>query len=169
MANQYKRKLNKIDIKDDYAIIHTVSYGIPKEILIDLEDIDLVRDYTWSINNDGYVRSKINSKTVFLHKILIKCQKNKVIDHINRNKLDNRKSNLRVCSIMENIHNRGLFSNNTSGYNGVCFNPNNKHWRAYITRNKINFHLGNFKNKEDAIIARQNAEKFFKNKELLNE
>ena len=37
MANQYKRKLNKIDIKDDYAIIHTVSYGIPKEILIDLE------------------------------------------------------------------------------------------------------------------------------------
>lgn len=87
-----------------------------------------------------------------------------VIDHINGDTLDNRRSNLRECTNTENCRNRADNYNNKSGYKGVfwythCKTPK---WVANITVDRKKIHLGYFENIEDAIEARRKAEeKYF--------
>ena len=75
------------------------------------------------------------------------------VDHINGNPLDNRKSNLRICTNAENQRNRGVNKNNTSGYKGVCWAKQNKKWKARIKHNGKLIHLGYYKDKEEAARA----------------
>ena len=72
-----------------------------------------------------------------------------IIDHINGNKLDNRRSNLRVVTRSENLMNAKTRSNNTSGYKGVSFNRDCNRWQAHIRTSK-SIYLGLFDTKEDA-------------------
>jgi len=85
----------------------------------------------------------------------------KEIDHINHDKKDNRIVNLREVTRSENMRNKPRISTNTSGACGVIWNKRNKKWNAQIAwrvNGKIvNKWLGTFKNKEDAIIARKEA------------
>jgi hypothetical protein len=76
--------------------------------------------------------------------------KNKQIDHIDHNRLDNRKCNLRLCTNQENSRNKGLNLNNTSGVKGVYFDKQLKKWRARITINYKSVHLGIFDDLEEA-------------------
>ena len=88
------------------------------------------------------------------------------IDHINHNPDDNRIENLREVSNQENQRNRRLSRNNTSGRVGVHWHKMEEKWRASIKSNGKNIFLGRFKEKEDAIKAREEAEvkyKFHKN------
>ena len=108
---------------------------------------------------NGYV---INSKMERLHRIIMNCPKDKVIDHINHNPLDNRKSNLRICTQMENSYNMPLPINNKSGCRGVGYDKSCKLWKAKIQYNRKLKYLGGFKTKEEAIKARKEAEqKYF--------
>ena len=85
------------------------------------------------------------------------------LHHINGDKSDNRKSNLRFSNDLLNSHNRSTPSNNTSGCMGVSFHTKSNKWRATITVNHKHIELGEFKNIEDAIEARNIAElKYFK-------
>ena len=85
-----------------------------------------------------------------------------VVDHINRNPLDNRKCNLRVCSQQQNTINRSLRNDNTSGKSGVTFNKRIGKWQANVYISGKRHHLGYFDNKEDAITARlEGEEKYF--------
>ena len=86
----------------------------------------------------------------------------KTIDHINHNTLDNRKENLRVCELYENLRNNKV-SRASSGYKGVYYNERDDNWRVRISLidNKIN--IGTFDNLEDAVIARIQAEKEYYN------
>ena len=77
-----------------------------------------------------------------------------VIDHKNGNGLDNRKSNLRYCRQRFNIINRKIGKHNKSGHKGVSFNKLSNCWESYININNKRIHLGNHKNKEDAIKTR---------------
>ena len=79
------------------------------------------------------------------------------IDHINGISTDNRLSNLRDVTQLENSRNKPLISSNTSGVTGVAWRESKGKWRAHITVMKKAIHLGYFKNKEDAISARLNA------------
>ena len=81
------------------------------------------------------------------------------LDHINRVRSDNRLSNLRLATRTMNQQNRSLQKNNDSGVAGVVFNKQCKTWNARIKANNKLHHLGSFKNFEDAVIARKNAEK----------
>ncbi|WP_283648054.1 HNH endonuclease signature motif containing protein [Hafnia paralvei] len=72
------------------------------------------------------------------------------IDHINRNKLDNRIDNLRLCNISQNAHNTKIRSDNHSGIRGVSWSKALKKWHARINVNKKFYHIGYFNNKEDA-------------------
>lgn len=78
-------------------------------------------------------------------------------DHINRNPLDNRRSNLREASNKQNQENVGLRSDNTSGHRGVYWDRNK--WRARIKHNGKLLHLGSFDELKDAIAARKHAER----------
>ena len=86
-----------------------------------------------------------------------------VVDHINHNRADNRKVNLRKATQSQNMRNVRVKSNNTSGFVGVCWNKNKRKWFARITVDKCEKCLGYFDNIKDAVIARKIAEeKYFK-------
>ena len=80
------------------------------------------------------------------------------VDHINKNKADNRKKNLRCCERSENDRNRSLYSCNTSGVAGVYFDKQRKKWVASITYNHKKVYLGRYAVKEEAILARLTKE-----------
>jgi hypothetical protein len=82
------------------------------------------------------------------------------IDHINRNKLDNRIANLRIVTNQQNQENVGLWAHNTTGYRGVSSRKNGT-FQADIKVNKKTVYLGKFPTAEDAAIARMKAEKNF--------
>ena len=77
-----------------------------------------------------------------------------VIDHINKNRADNRKCNLRLCKRAENDRNRSTYSTNTSGVTGVYFDKQRNKWVASISYNKKRTLIGRFASKEDAVRAR---------------
>lgn len=131
--------------------------------IVDLEDLELIKKYKWCMNKDGYVIGSRNNKNVLLHRLVTNCSKDKVVDHINHNCLDNRKKNLRICDKQKNAFNQTVNrKNNTSGTIGVIWNKQHNKWEARIKVNYKMIHLGLFNNKDDAIKSRKLAEiKYF--------
>lgn len=133
---------------------------------IDKEDIEKVKNIRWGLAGGGnkYVCNRISKsrETLQLHNFLMNFQfienKKMMIDHINRNTLDNRKKNLRIVDSSTNQYNQKISTKNKSGVKGICWNKNVCKWRAYINYNKKQIRLGSFKNKHDAIIIRSKAE-----------
>lgn len=108
---------NTIVVYEDYAeVILENKEGIEvARVLIDIEDIDLVKQYRWRASNYNkpYARCGINkNKTIQMHRLIMKPENGLVVDHINHNRLDNRKSNLRVCTYSQNAMNRGNLAGN---------------------------------------------------------
>jgi len=83
----------------------------------------------------------------------------KGVDHIDRNPLNNRKSNLRRCNQSQNISNSKIPVHNTSGFKGAYFNKNRGVWQSYINKNKKHIYLGAFKTKIAAAEAYNKAAK----------
>ena len=77
-----------------------------------------------------------------------------IVDHIDKNRKDNRKRNLRRCAFTENDRNRGLYSTNTSGVTGVFYDKERGMWLANISYNGKRVYIGRYKFKEDAVKAR---------------
>lgn len=133
-----------------------------EEILIDEGDFEKVKKYSWCISKTGYPVANINGKATKLHRYLLNIEVPEVIvDHINRNKLDNRRNNLRTCTALENARNTTVSKNNKTGYLGISTTPQGK-YRARIMVNRKEIRLGNYDKIEDAIKARKQAEiKYF--------
>lgn len=169
---QYEyRKTNKY-IKFDtyYKLILQNKENI--EILIDLDDFEKVSQYQWNLWG-GYVATtkKVGNKrkSIKLHRLIMNCPNNKVIDHINHNPLDNRKSNLRIVMQKQNVQNSTLRKDNKTGCTGVYKSTGCNSYFVNIKVNKKIIHLGSFKNLKDAINARKNAEKkYWKYKDIVN-
>lgn len=152
-----KRKRNQYDDMGDYLIGHF--FNCEDSFKVDKEDYEKIKDYCWYKNARGYVTSTVNNKTIKIHQIIMD---GKGIDHINGDKLDNRKKNLRFCTTAENVRNVGLRSNNTSGITGVSYSNREGKWKANIIYNGTFIRLGTFADKENAIKARKEAEqKYF--------
>lgn len=83
------------------------------------------------------------------------------LDHINRNRSDNRISNLREVTNKQNLQNAGKYSHNTSGHSGVYRYKRDSKWRAQIKHNQKHISLGYFNTIEEAIAARKAAEKLY--------
>lgn len=151
--------MNEIIEYDDYAeIILYDRHGNEKaRAIIDLDDVDKCKYYRWSYDSTGAGYVKCRSENIRLHRFIMDAPNNLYVDHINHNGLDNRKSNLRICTKQENDFNKQTLRRNTSGYPGVSQLPNGK-WRAYITFNRRQICLGRFSDIEDAIRARRQAE-----------
>lgn len=136
-----------------------------KFAIIDEEDFNMINQWTWSFNGKYAVRWYWDKKTrtykfIQMHRFIINCPIKKEVDHINRNGLDNRKINLRICNHSENNRNKGKLISNTSGYIGVHEYKSNKKWVnpikkwvANITINKKTVSLGYFLTKEEAARA----------------
>ena len=122
---------NSIVDNGEYLEIETISGDI---IFTDKEDYGLVRKYRWYINNAGYPEAKLGKKIFRLHRMILgldgEFSYDEVVDHINRNTLDNRKCNLRIVPQGDNARNRGVSSSNKSGVTGVHWNKEMKAWIA---------------------------------------
>ena len=82
-----------------------------------------------------------------------------IVDHINGNRLDNRKSNLRICHKEKNPINCKKYKNNTSGCKGVSWSKRLNKWQVTININKRHIYLGLYSDLEEAITVRKEAEK----------
>lgn len=126
-----------------------------EEIIVDSEDYDELSKYKWSLSHGYPSRSftENGKKTAIrLHQMVNKTPKGFQTDHINRNKLDNRKENLRTVTWSENQLNTGLRVDNKSGEKGIS--KKGKNWQVHLKRDKKKYFLGNFDSLEEAVIAR---------------
>ena len=154
---------NKIIEHDDYIEILMVNGK--HSALIDKEDWDILSNDSWTISHDGYaVSSSGNNVRKRMHRVIMKCveDKNVIIDHINRNKLDNRKKNLRIVTDHENGINQSKRKDNKTGITGVVPAKRKGAWKAQIKYDYKNYSLGVYDNFDDAVKARLEGElKYF--------
>src|SRR5258706_8507914 len=120
--------------------------------LIDDEDFERVSKHSWSYKDSGsgYAQTTIRYKGVSLHRFIMNAKDGEIIDHINGNGLDNRKENLRFCTLSQNIANsKGRLVR--SSYKGVS--KNGKKWKASIGYMNRLEHIGTFDIAQDAARA----------------
>lgn len=135
-----------------------------KYALVDDEDFEKLNNYSWHILRNGYAMARIKgtNKKILLHRLILNAPNGRMIDHINHNVLDNRKENLRFCSVTENARNSKLCSKNTSGYKGVSWRANRNRWLAEIRIDGALKRLGHFIDKKEAAVAYNlAAQKYF--------
>jgi hypothetical protein len=128
--------------------------------LVDDEDYEWLNSFKWSVNisKGGYIRAKRgptadNNFTKMHRMILGVTDPNVFVDHRDRNALNNCRSNLRIATKGENCSNVTKIKNATSKYLGVCWFKPIKQWSVSIEKNKKKYHLGYFKNEDDAALA----------------
>lgn len=124
--------------------------------IIDISSSHLIK-HKWNLSNTGYPYTYINGSPVMLHRAVIgKNPKHKVTDHINRNKLDNRRSNLRFVSQHINTMNVGISKNNKTGYKGVSLHKLHNgdiKYRACIWKLYKRIHIGVYDTPKEASLA----------------
>jgi hypothetical protein len=127
-------------------------------ILVDPEDEYLLECFGWCIDSHGYAVATINYSKHYLHRLIMNAVRTSLyVDHINGNKLDNRRSNLRLCTHRDNLNNRPRNKNNKSGYKGVYLHKVNKNWVARIQVNGKYISLGSYSDIIDAAKAYNEA------------
>lgn len=131
------------------------------KFLFDYEDFPTVAAHKWSVEDSGYVHTTIGGKHIRLHTLLLKVPDGMVIDHINGNRADNRKANLRAASNAENCRNQKLNTRNTTGYKGVFFDNRRNRYSADITFNYKHIFLGYFNDPYEAALAYDRAASFY--------
>lgn len=116
------------------------------------------------MKGNKYAGKRVGGKIIYMHRFIMDCPLNMEVDHINGDGLDNRKSNLRICTSQQNRYNHKLMSTNKSGYNGVYFHKGMKKWETSISVKDKTIHLGFFINIEDAAKAHDKYVKKYRGK-----
>lgn len=136
-------------------------------VFIDDEDLWLFNGYKWhvSVKNKGkvYLQRAARYGEVYFHRIIMACPKGKTVDHINGNSLDNRRENLRICSLRQNLLNKKKRKDGvTTKYIGVHYNKLNKNYRGQLRINNKRIEVGSFDTAVEAAVARDVlAKKYF--------
>lgn len=131
-------------------------------VLVDDKDFDSLNQYKWRYHARFVLRYRYSDgrqTIVFLHREIIKPAKGMQVDHIDGNRLNNQRHNLRECTHAENQRNRKKHKNNTSGYKGVDFSKKNHRFRAKIKLNYKSIHLGYFNTALEAAYVYNKAAK----------
>lgn len=151
-TSKLRKKFNRFEPLNDYMIGYTSKEEL---FFIDFDDYEKVKDFCWCKNRFGYLVARTkDGKILRLHRLIMDAPKGMVVDHINHDITDNRKSNLRICTQHQN-------SMNTAG-KGCYFNKNKRVWIAEITVNRRKIYLGRYKTEREAIKASRIAkQKYF--------
>lgn len=152
------RKHNEYRIVDNTVYVKLTD---SVEMLCNIDDWERLKDSYWMLNKQGYAYRKMPlvNKLVKFHIDVMGKREGLFVDHINRNRLDNRKENLRFVTPQENTWNLSTGKKNKSGVVGV-YQRNNK-WVASIGINRKTYHIGIYETIEEAILARKEAEKIY--------
>ena len=143
------RKTNNYDLTHDYGIGFASNTG--NKFYFDLEDYNKIKGYCWWENGSGYIQTQSGRKNILLHRIVINPPKELMVDHINHNKHDCRKSNLRIVTNQQNQMNNSTAS-------GVYFDNTKKRWVGNLTiteNGKQHRYFKRFKTYEEALDYRK--------------
>lgn len=134
------------------------------EAVIDASDAHLVDSFNWCASENGYCvyakhvhTSDGGRKTMLLHRVITGADDDVIVDHIDGNGLNNRRSNLRTATHSQNMFNQRTGRANTSGFKGVSWHKDMAKWEAHIQANGKKVNLGYFSSPEDASNARKAA------------
>lgn len=136
-----------------------------KFALVDDEDFEYLNQWKWHSCTKGYAKrskkfvkddGKISCKSIFMHKLILNVKYPLQVDHIDLNKSNNQKSNLRVATNSENACNRLKIKSSNNKFKGVWKSKKGKYY-ARIFRHKKCIHLGHFKTEIDAAMAYNKA------------
>lgn len=150
---------NEIIKHDDYAeiIVRNKQGAIKGKALIDLDDVDKCKRFKWGMYSNGYFYGNINKiLRIRLHRFVLGLDDwniNNEVDHINRNRADNRKSNLRIVNRSDNNKNRNKSCSKAVNMNNdnVYFDKKrNRYYRRYNYQ-KITYNISYYKNRDDAL------------------
>ena len=133
------------------------------EVLIDEDIFHEIIKYKWQIDKQNYIRCKIKDKSTRLHRFILNYTGDDYVDHINGNKLDNRRVNLRVATVIQNNMNKKSTDGSSSQYIGVSFNKRENKWIARITVDGKLKYLGSFSCEIEAAKVRDIATKIYYN------
>ena len=110
-----------------------------KSVIVDDDDYKKYNHLRWHLSDTGYAVRRTNGETVRLHRLIVNCPEGLVVDHLNGNKLDCRKSNLRICTQKENAKNH-------HGTKGYCYDKSKHKW---MVRYRGKF-FGRYNSEEEA-------------------
>jgi|SRR3990167_74362 len=148
----------------------TIQLTQGKFAIVDDQDYKNLLFCSWSMSGNGDVQAWINGGMISLHRYLMGKKIGFEIDHVNGNKLDNRRKNLRFCSRHQNSANKNKYSTNTTGFKGVTWEKQINKFAARITFKYKNITLGRFNTAiEVARAYNKAAVKYFGEFARLNE
>lgn len=123
--------------------------------IVDDDNYEWLMRHKWQYSSTGY--AKRGAKCIKMHREVIDAPIGIEVDHINGNKLDNRRRNLRLCRREENMQNRGVNRLSKTGCKGVSLHRKSGKYQVHITAKGIARYLGLFKQIEDAANAYSKA------------
>jgi len=122
--------------------------------IVDNDIYDIASKFKWSMDKSGYVRGWKDGKCIRIHELVLQKKDGLETDHISGDKLDNRRSNIRLCTHQQNMSNRKAPRNKkTSKYKGVFKSPGCNSSRAAITYKGKKIYLGSFRCETVAALA----------------
>ena len=146
----HNKKYNRIEIEGDIAKIYF--FNSNKFAMIDVEDIDKIKNLCFYNREKNYPTAYLKGEKVRLHNIILPNENKKlVIDHINRNPLDNRKCNLRIVTHAQNMRNTKLFKTNTTGYKHISFCKKSQLYRVAFEIDHKYHYVGSYRDLETAV------------------
>lgn len=117
------------------------------------KDYPALSKHRWHLHSQGYASTNINGRLVLMHRLIMGTPRGMDTDHINGDKLDNRRTNLRVCTHAQNQLNRKAprpYKNRVTESGGLYWNRRTQSWNVRLQRNKIRRSYGYYKKLEDA-------------------
>ena len=111
--------------------------------------------HNWQLSPQGYAHRCTKHKTILMHRAVIGAKAGEIVDHINQDRLDNRRANLRLVSNQANSLNTKMNKRNTSGYRNVTFRKDTRKWQAGAMRDRKFISLGSYATVELAHTAVQ--------------
>ncbi|OQR57428.1 AP2 domain-containing protein [Bacillus sp. CDB3] len=121
--------------------------------LVDDEDYEKLMQNSWCYQSPGYAARRRNKRIELMHRVIMNAKKGEQVDHIDMNRLNNQKENLRIVNNSQNGMNKLVQNNSTSGYKGVSWRKERNKWEAYINKDNKRYKLGYFENKNEAAEA----------------
>ena len=153
---EQNKKTNKYETHSDVIVGYDHKGS---SFIIDNEDYELIKNYCWNIDAHGYAVTRCkDGKFIKMHRLITNAQIDDVVDHIDRNRSNNTKNNLRITDAKGNAINHSIRHSNNSGISGVTWYDTNQKWRAFVILDGKNKYVYYGNSKEEAIIARLQAE-----------
>jgi hypothetical protein len=146
----------RLGIKNEAGGYGLIPLTQGKFAIVDAEDFDWLNQYQWyacKCKSTYYAARVERGKTIRMHREIMRAPKGVLVDHINHTGLDNRKSNLRLCTNAQNCYNQRPSARGTSRYKGVSWHKCSRKWSARVRCDGKFNNLGDYKDEMAAAMA----------------